>query len=288
MHRNFKKIFTFSATSLILFTSMATVITSNEKISVQASTQTGRQIKLKGTVNIRDLGGYQNTKGKTIKYKKLIRAAQLNTATKADLNKLKDNYNVGIDIDFRTPSEIAKANDPKINGIKYVKAPVVSDKENKADIKVFNKNGEKGMLLYYTYFINQNGRKNYRKLFNELLHAPKDKAVLYHCSYGKDRTGFATALILTALNFDKKKIYHDYLLSNKYRAKATNSDLTSMKKNGATKLAIKNEYYNDIVEKQYLDQAYKLAEQKYGSMMGYLKKGIGLSIHELKNYKLNI
>ncbi|MHA8110361.1 tyrosine-protein phosphatase [Lactobacillaceae bacterium Melli_B4] len=161
------------------------------------------------------MSGYTNSAGQTIKPKLLIRSAQLNKLTSADIHKLTKEYHVGVDVDFRTPSEVAKANDPKIDGVKYVKAPVVTDKENDADIKVFNQDGEKGMLLYYTYFINQNGRNEYKKLFHELLNAPNDKAVLYHCSYGKDRTGFATALILTALGFDKQTIYKDYLLSNK-------------------------------------------------------------------------
>ncbi|MHA8137655.1 tyrosine-protein phosphatase [Lactobacillaceae bacterium Scapto_B20] len=277
-----------SLTSFAIFTSIAPSINAFTNVTVNASTtealkkQAGQQIKLSGAVNVRDLGGYTNSAGKTIKPKLLIRSAQLNNLTSADIHKLTKEYNVGVDVDFRTPSEVAKANDPKIDGVKYVKAPVVTDKENDADVKVFNKDGEKGMILYYTYFINQNGRKEYKKLFDELLNAPKGKAVLYHCSYGKDRTGFATALIMTALGFDKQTIYKDYLLSNKYRAAATKADLAEMKKNHASKLELKNEYYNDIVEKQYLDKAYELAEHKYGSMMGYLQKGLGLSNADIK------
>ncbi|MEJ6399912.1 tyrosine-protein phosphatase [Nicoliella lavandulae] len=283
MNKPFKKFVYVSATSLTLFASIAPVVTNTLTTTANASAttalkkQAGKQIKLSGAVNVRDLGGYTNSKGQTIKSKMLIRGAQMNNLTKADINKLTKEYHVGVDVDFRTPKEIAKAKDPKISGVKYVKAPVVSDAENEADIKVFNQDGEKGMILYYTYFINKTGRAEYRKLFNELLSTPPNKSVLYHCSYGKDRTGFATALILTALGFDKKAIYKDYLLSNKYRAASTKADLDAMKKNGASKKEIKNEYYNDIVEKEYLDKAYSLAEKKYGSMMGYLKQGLGLT-----------
>ncbi|MBW1605046.1 tyrosine-protein phosphatase [Lactobacillus sp. Sy-1] len=283
MNKPFKKFVFISATSLTLFGSLAPALTNVVTTTANASStsalkkQAGKQIKLSGAVNVRDLGGYTNSKGQTIKSKMLIRGAQLNKLTKADINKLTKTYRVAVDVDFRTPKEVAKAKDPKIKGVKYVKAPVVSDKENEEDIKVFNKDGEKGMILYYTYFVNKTGRTEYRKLFDELLSTPANKAVLYHCSYGKDRTGFATALILTALGFDKKTIYKDYLLSNKYRAAATKADLDEMKKNGASKKELKNEYYNDIVEKQYLDKAYSLAEKKYGSMMGYLKKGLGLT-----------
>ncbi|UQS87292.1 tyrosine-protein phosphatase [Nicoliella spurrieriana] len=283
MNQSMKKFVFGSVTTLTLFTSIAPAVTNVVTTTANASSvtnlkkQAGKQIKLTGAVNVRDLGGYTNRKGQTIKAKRLIRSAQLNKLTKSDIKKLTEQYHVAVDVDFRTPKEVAKANDPKIKGVKYVKAPVVSDKENEADIKVFNKDGEKGMILYYTYFINKTGRKEYRKLFNELLKVPDNKAVLYHCSYGKDRTGFATALILTALGFDKQTIYKDYLLSNKYRSAATKADLAAMKKNGASKKELKNEYYNDIVEKQYLDKAYSLAEKKYGSMMGYLKQGLGLT-----------
>ncbi len=55
----------------------------------------------------------------------------------------------------------------------------------------------------------------YRSIFRRLL--ADDGAVLYHCSAGQDRTGVATALILSALGVDRATIITDYHLSTELR-----------------------------------------------------------------------
>lgn len=55
------------------------------------------------------------------------------------------------------------------------------------------------------------------KIFDILL-ANQDGSVLWHCTAGKDRAGFGTALVLSALGVDKNTVIDDYMLSNKYRA----------------------------------------------------------------------
>jgi protein-tyrosine phosphatase len=65
---------------------------------------------------------------------------------------------------------------------------------------------------------------SYRALFSHLL---EDRAPLViHCTAGKDRTGFACALILHALGVPEAAIAEDYLLTNRfYRRPTTSSDL---------------------------------------------------------------
>src|SRR3546814_12094115 len=54
-----------------------------------------------------------------------------------------------------------------------------------------------------------------RVLFDTLL--AKEGPVVYNCSAGQDRTGFATAMIMSALGVPREVIYKDYLLSTGYR-----------------------------------------------------------------------
>ncbi|MBC8931267.1 tyrosine/lipid phosphatase LipA, partial [Escherichia coli] len=56
------------------------------------------------------------------------------------------------------------------------------------------------------------------KDFFDILLANQDGSVLWHCTAGKDRAGFGTALVLSALGVDKNTVIDDYMLSNKYRA----------------------------------------------------------------------
>jgi protein-tyrosine phosphatase len=55
----------------------------------------------------------------------------------------------------------------------------------------------------------------FREIFQELLR--HDGAVSFHCSAGQDRTGVATALVLSALGVPRDVIVQDYLLSMRYR-----------------------------------------------------------------------
>lgn len=179
-----------------------------------------------------------------------------------------------------------KEPDVKTKGVKYVADSVVSNSEAAANSAMYKSNDELSMENYYKFFVDTaQGRRAYKKIFNELLTVPNNEAVLWHCSHGKDRAGFGTALILTALGFDKSTIYKDYLLSNKYNKKVNDEDLASLKKSGASASAIKSEYYGDIVEKQYLDTAYKEAEKHYGSLEGYITKGLGISAHQIQQLR---
>ena len=62
-----------------------------------------------------------------------------------------------------------------------------------------------------------NAKTQYKKFF-EILLDQNNGTILYHCSAGKDRTGVATALLLSALGVDRETVINDYLLSAQYVA----------------------------------------------------------------------
>ena len=60
----------------------------------------------------------------------------------------------------------------------------------------------------------------FRKIFGLIINKKDDKAIIFHCTQGKDRTGVLAGLILYALGVDKKSIYIDYKrFNNAYRFK---------------------------------------------------------------------
>ncbi|GAA3192074.1 tyrosine-protein phosphatase [Lentilactobacillus kefiri] len=280
-----KKQIALIAVTLGLFSVGAPVASHNFSPVATAAAKTtevvpGSQIKLAGAVNVRDLGGYKTESGKVIKPNMLIRSAKLNTLTSNDEAILTKEHHVAVDVDLRTPAEMKEAPDKRMSGVKYIANPVVSDAESKENDKIAN--GQTGMIDYYKYFVDSTqGRHAYKVLFHELLTVPSNKAVRWHCSAGKDRAGFGTALIMTALGVNKSTIYKDYLLSNKYRKQTNDQALAELRKKGASKATIKKNYYGLIVEKAYLDEAYKEAETHYGSMKGFLEKGLGLTQADL-------
>ena len=50
------------------------------------------------------------------------------------------------------------------------------------------------------------------------LEDPDNLPFLFHCTAGKDRTGFVAALVLLALGVPAETVYEDYLVTNRYRA----------------------------------------------------------------------
>lgn len=245
---------------------------------------TGREINLKSAPNVRDLGGYVNKQGRKIKPHRLIRSASLSNLSKADGEKLVKTYHLATDVDLRTLGEQKTAPDAKIAGVKHISNPVFlawgKSSGNLSD-KVKG-TGVKNMEIFYrNAILSKQGRKAYRNLFLILLKNPNNKAVLWHCSAGKGRAGMGTMLILSALDFSRKTINQDYLLSNKYLAAKNAATLAQAKKKGATAIQLANAKAQSGVQMAFMDAAYKAINQKYGTVKNYLNKGLGISNAQL-------
>jgi len=115
----------------------------------------------------------------------------------------------------------------------------------------------------------QDNTQRFRSLFAHLL---EDSAPLViHCTAGKDRTGFACALILHALGVPDDVISEDYLLTNRFyqRDPSASSDLPDH-----VRQAI------GTVQTSFLAAAFEAIDADYGDLETYLDKGIGLGAAE--------
>lgn len=253
---------------------------------LMTTVQASHQIKLKGTNNARDLGGYRTATKQTVKSRLLLRSAKLAHLTANDKRLLTHQYHLKTVVDLRTPAVIKATPDATISGVKLMKNPVVSDNTMASVNRVAQTSGSRSMIkLYQSFVTTQQARHAYRQLFEQLLKAPSNHAILWHCSEGKDRTGFASALVLTALGVPKKTVYQDYLASNHYNHGLISQQVFAMKHQGYSNSAITRKQDTLLVKKAYLDAAYQAADKKYGSLNGYLTKGLGLSASDLTQLK---
>ncbi len=69
--------------------------------------------------------------------------------------------------------------------------------------------------MYDVFATSNYSRNMYHSFFNQLLEGG-DGTTLWHGSSGKDRTGIATVLILSALGVSQDTIMQDYLLTNDF------------------------------------------------------------------------
>ncbi|MBC6308776.1 tyrosine-protein phosphatase [Listeria sp. FSL L7-1582] len=277
--------------SLLLAGCGPTDVNSLAAKETQTQVKPGGQIKLDGAVNIRDLGGYKTTDGKTIKPHKLIRAAELANLSKNDIKKLTSTYGLAEIIDFRTDSEVKAKPDPVIKNVDYLHDSIMKDNGSSTSAQDMiaslakMDNPEQFLINANKSFVtDQQSIDGYKLFFQELL-ANKNGSVLWHCTAGKDRTGFGTALVLAALGVNQKTIMNDYLLSNKYREAENQKTLDALAKQTDNPKVLAGMKAVLDVRPAYLNAAFDEINAKYGSTDAFLEKGLGLTSKDIKALK---
>lgn len=252
-------------------------------VKTEKTLQPGNQIKLQGAVNVRDLGGYKTTDSLTIKPHKLIRSAELEALSDSDKKKLINTYKLSHIVDFRTNTEVKTKPDPELKGVKYTHDSVMKDNGASTSTQDLTASLAK-MDNPETFLINANKSfvtddtsiQAYKDFFNVLLEN-KDGSVLWHCTAGKDRAGFGTALVLSALGVDKNTVIEDYMLSNKYRAAENEKAIQAVAAKTNNKKVIEGMTAVMEVRESYINAAFDEINTKYGSMDHFLEQKLDLT-----------
>jgi protein-tyrosine phosphatase len=246
-----------------------------------------RLIPLEKGSNFRDIGGYEAAGGKHVRWGLIYRSGATPLLTDADLARVKA---LGLKdmIDLRSSEERVLA-PTRITGMRYsaVNYPMMSMMAASGPIK----NGAK---LYHNFpsFL----APQLRLVFDDLLRS--QKPMVYNCSAGQDRTGFATAMVLSALGVPRATIVADYHLSTTYRrpanelppiddAMAKSSPVAAMFA-GYQKMPGGNvaQPLKEADGTPFLAGAFAEIDAKWGSVDGYLAKEIGLSKADLARLRL--
>ncbi|MER5936944.1 tyrosine-protein phosphatase [Streptomyces sp. NPDC001928] len=240
-----------------------------------------RLIKLDGAVNFRDAGGYRTKDGHWVKMGEVYRSDALNHLTAADLAKLE---RLGIDAvyDLRMESERTADPDRVPAGATYTVADVMGDSDaitmphSEAEAVRMMTDIEKVMVSA------DSARTAYSTVYAGI--ADDDRAgVLYHCTAGKDRTGWSSAALLTALGVPRETVMDDYLASNTYRAAVNEATLAALPAEQA-------KIYKPLldVRPEYLNSGFQEVRDKYGSFNSYLREGLGMDGRELRALKSDL
>ena len=178
-------------------------------------------LELEEGINFRELGGYLTEDGRKIKWHKLLRCGSMAQLTKNDVNYL-DQYGVRYIIDLRSPEESNYSPDKYPDKAQYFQDTVYpfsfSLFKNLGiinNMRLGASNMDFGRQTYLQMLLDPHAQAAYRKMFNVLLENDKEgESVVFHCTAGKDRTGVAAFLILSALGVSEKQIVEDYLYTN--------------------------------------------------------------------------
>lgn len=249
----------------------------------QVSDSAQRVVKLAGATNMRDLGGYHTTDGRSIKWGKLYRSADISKLTNADLDTFRQRKIVHI-VDLRGVNESKAAPDRVNPNTDYILCPAGSD-QNMTDwmktLQTLNGSGDSMMINYYsnTQFL----VARFKPFFGKLFALPNNDALLFHCTAGKDRTGIGTALLLYALGVPQETIVDDYLASNVYREKSNEKMVQQM----VQTMHITKQVATDVasVKKEYLNATFNAINKQYGSIDNFLNQPLELNDDSIKILK---
>jgi protein-tyrosine phosphatase len=247
---------------------------------------TAQLLPIKGARNIRDLGGYATADGRQVKPGKLFRSAELSRLTEEDRQYLADR--VYVVADLRTSAERADVVTPEINGVTNVHLPIFEDGGHDNNITravaaaADGELDEPPMLEINREFVTSPlATASYQALINYILEAPEDKAVLWHCTAGKDRTGMAAMILLAALGVDENTIYEDYLETNEHLAELVGQIVAAI--DNPIEAEVIRSFW--IAKRSYLDAALDEMRVQYGSIAGYLRDGLGIDDEKLSALK---
>lgn len=231
-----------------------------------------RHINLAGASNFRDLGGYPARDGRTVRWRQIFRSNHLGHLTEADIEVLRP-LRLKSAFDFRGAEERAAAvcglAEITVHSLPIEPTVVAALRARlAAGGALSSADALEVMRDSYRNYV-RHSTSSFRALFSHLL---EDRAPLViHCTAGKDRTGFACALILHALGVPDDRIADDYLLTNRFyrRDPSASSELPD----DVTKVLAS-------VEASFLAAAFEAVSADYGDLESYLKDGLGLGARE--------
>lgn len=180
-----------------------------------------RRIAMDGAINFRDIGGYRAGADRQTRWERVYRADSLADLSDADLTRLDALGLYGI-ADFRLPSEREARPDRLPEGHNMVLLTPGFIPKGTEDMLREMSAGRIGpqeiraeVLEHYRLFVTDH-LGVYAEPLRMILQAD-GRPVLFHCTSGKDRTGFGIALVLLAAGCAEDVIVADYQLTNQWR-----------------------------------------------------------------------
>ncbi|MBM0237430.1 tyrosine-protein phosphatase [Micromonospora sp. ATA32] len=262
---------------------------------------TVRNWELVGAPNARDLGGLVGLDGRRVRAGRLIRTPALGRLADEDLPVL-GKLQPACLVDLRDASEMVVAppdrlvgeprvvhlpvHDPAHPVFTYVSAMLLGH-----DLDAYAELAEQGtpaaMEAIYRWFVTGESARAGFGAAVRLAAGAENLPLLFHCTAGKDRTGWLTVVLLTALGVDRAVIRADYLRNNELTESLREVMVTAMNRrqpdlDPATVRPVLE------VRPEYLDAAYDEVGRVHGSFGAYLRDGLGVTDETLAALRDNL
>ena len=249
-----------------------------------------RNVPLQGGVNFRDLGGYATADGRRVDWGRLFRSGHLSNLTDDD-KACFASLGIRTVCDLRVADELANENAtlPGTPNIEVLEIPPrVKDRfffhrlfestDDPADVALAMHEVMRSLVL--------DSGSNFGRIFEILLEVHEGN-VLINCSAGKERTGIAAALILTALGVPRETILSDFMLSKAYFPAEIELERVYEKYTVRATGEQARRLVMPLLEtrESYLQSTFDALDEHFGSGEAFLRQMYGLGDDELAHLK---
>ena len=242
-----------------------------------------RKLPFTGAHNFRDLGGYKTEDGRTVKWGKIYRSDNLHSLTDEDLKYMK-RLNIKSVVDFRSLEERESEPDRLNPDMTQVLLPInfqpkeLDDDSIKNIIKdlTFGDLDSSNLLRDFNIVSVEEFAEEYKNFFRYIIENNAEPLV-FHCTAGKDRAGFASAMILTILGVPREKVIEDYLLTNTYVKDHVDDKMLEIELKTFFRADTDNLRKINLVEERYIQAAFDTIDSKWGGMDRYISEALNLN-----------
>jgi protein-tyrosine phosphatase len=245
-----------------------------------------RRVPLEGVPNFRDLGGYETEDGRHVRWGRLFRSGALVDLTAAD-EAVVEGLGIALVCDLRSDGEVEEEPDPDLGADELrlavtdesVDVQAITDAVLAGDLDAISPD----LLLEGMPAIATEFPDAWRSLLERLADGTSGPTVV-HCTAGKDRAGWASALVLRALGVPEETVMEDYLLSNDLLAESNEATVAQVRTVVAGVQGVPEDQVDMSnlialleVRPEYLQAAFDAVDAEYGDFDTYLTEGLGVS-----------
>lgn len=258
----------------------------------EAVIATNRVLPLEGGRNFRDLGGYATEDGRSVKWGTVYRSGVMNGLTDADYDYL-SRLGISVLCDFRASQERAdEPTDWRGGEIEYITFadPSAEDDMSRAFASVLmapDVTGEKVRDVFISSYrtMPSTYAPAYTEMFDQLANGSLPLA--FNCSAGKDRTGVAAALLLSALGVPRETVVEDYALSEQVVDFMAEFEVGLGEVDPESPYAFLAQLPPEVIrpimrtEPAYIEATFDALEAEHGSVIAFIQSELGVDDDEL-------
>jgi protein-tyrosine phosphatase len=246
--------------------------------------------------NMRDLGGWQ-ARGGQVRRGLVFRSGAL-TGVQGEQNAVLASRGIRYVYDLRTAPEREVTPDRIPPNVDHVVVDIFRDLGDFGPARLINAMPDPKMvdrllgaqdttarfeMTYRSMISLPSAMTGYHRLFSDLADSEHTPAV-FHCTTGKDRTGWAAAALLMLLGVDDDDVYADYLMTNQQVLASLQPIIDQFVAAGGDVEALKPIL---SVQAEYLDTAVDEMRQRFGSIEEYFINGLNLDQATIERLRTN-